>query len=153
MLTHIITATDIINFKVNYMLLLASHSYLNNSSKWLQSHIARNMLENQLRRLGIFGAEETISSHPNLDESYKICECLIKFQIIFFYIYIYICNLPCSYLHLLPSSLHGFIERESLDFISNWFSLISVGWPWGWYKYSIFRHSCSKRRLYQVFFP
>lgn len=32
------------------------------------------MLENQLRRLGIFGAEETINSHPNFDESFKICE-------------------------------------------------------------------------------
>ncbi|CAK9320819.1 unnamed protein product [Citrullus colocynthis] len=37
-----------------------------------QSMIARKMLESQLRRLGIFGAEETISSHPNLDESFKI---------------------------------------------------------------------------------
>ncbi|RDX73281.1 Phosphoinositide phosphatase SAC6, partial [Mucuna pruriens] len=37
-----------------------------------QSMIARNMLEYQLRRIGIFGAEETICSHPNLDESYKI---------------------------------------------------------------------------------
>ncbi|KAI4327832.1 hypothetical protein L6164_020249 [Bauhinia variegata] len=37
-----------------------------------QSMIGRNMLENQLRRLGIFGAEETISSHPNLDDKYKI---------------------------------------------------------------------------------
>lgn len=31
------------------------------------------MLECQLRRLGIFGAEETISSHPNFDEKFKIC--------------------------------------------------------------------------------
>ncbi|XP_044470799.1 phosphoinositide phosphatase SAC6-like [Mangifera indica] len=37
-----------------------------------QSMIARRMLEIQLRRIGIFGAEETISSHPNFDESYKI---------------------------------------------------------------------------------
>ncbi|TKY58358.1 Phosphoinositide phosphatase SAC7 [Spatholobus suberectus] len=37
-----------------------------------QSMIGRNMLEYQLRRLGIFGAEETICSHPNLDESFKI---------------------------------------------------------------------------------
>ncbi|XP_047149251.1 phosphoinositide phosphatase SAC7-like [Vigna umbellata] len=37
-----------------------------------QSMIGRNMLEFQLRRIGIFGAEETISSHPNLDDSYKI---------------------------------------------------------------------------------
>ncbi|CAL2274216.1 unnamed protein product [Prunus armeniaca] len=37
-----------------------------------QSMIARNMLEGQLRRLGIFAAEETISSHPNLDECFKI---------------------------------------------------------------------------------
>lgn len=40
----------------------------------LQSMIGRKMLENQLRRLGIFGAEETISSHPNFDENFKICE-------------------------------------------------------------------------------
>ncbi|KAI9109740.1 hypothetical protein K1719_019370 [Acacia pycnantha] len=37
-----------------------------------QIMIARNMLENQLRRLGVFGPEETISSHPNVDERYKI---------------------------------------------------------------------------------
>ncbi|XP_011658074.1 phosphoinositide phosphatase SAC7 isoform X1 [Cucumis sativus] len=37
-----------------------------------QSMIARKMMESQLRRLGIFAAEETISSHPNLDESFKI---------------------------------------------------------------------------------
>ncbi|XP_023003868.1 phosphoinositide phosphatase SAC7-like [Cucurbita maxima] len=37
-----------------------------------QSMIARKILESQLRRLGIFAAEETISSHPNLDDSFKI---------------------------------------------------------------------------------
>ncbi|KAL1288769.1 hypothetical protein HN51_057239 [Arachis hypogaea] len=37
-----------------------------------QSMIGRNMLEYQLRRLGVFGAEETISSHPNLDDKFKI---------------------------------------------------------------------------------
>ncbi|XP_042039090.1 phosphoinositide phosphatase SAC6-like isoform X2 [Salvia splendens] len=37
-----------------------------------QSTIARKMLEFQLRRLGIFEAEEIISSHPNFDNSFKI---------------------------------------------------------------------------------
>ncbi|KAL6507508.1 Fimbrin, actin-bundling protein [Orobanche gracilis] len=37
-----------------------------------QSMIARKMLEFQLRRLGVFDAEETISTHPNFDECYKI---------------------------------------------------------------------------------
>ncbi|GLT82535.1 hypothetical protein SLE2022_008990 [Rubroshorea leprosula] len=37
-----------------------------------QSMIGRRMLEIQLRRIGIFGAEETISSHPNFDDSFKI---------------------------------------------------------------------------------
>ncbi|KAL3845023.1 hypothetical protein ACJIZ3_002426 [Penstemon smallii] len=37
-----------------------------------QSMIARKMLEFQLRRLGVFSAEETISTHPNFDESFKI---------------------------------------------------------------------------------
>ncbi|KAM6540477.1 hypothetical protein CsatB_004924 [Cannabis sativa] len=37
-----------------------------------QSMIGRKMLECQLRRLGIFGADETISSHSNFDESFKI---------------------------------------------------------------------------------
>ncbi|GAV83044.1 Syja_N domain-containing protein [Cephalotus follicularis] len=37
-----------------------------------QSMIGRKMLEIQLRRIGIFGAEETISQHPNFDESFKI---------------------------------------------------------------------------------
>lgn len=32
------------------------------------------MLELQLRRIGVFSAEETISSHTNLDEKYKICK-------------------------------------------------------------------------------
>ncbi|KAK6922504.1 SAC domain [Dillenia turbinata] len=44
-----------------------------------QSMIARRMMETQLRRLGIFGPEETISVHPNLDEHFKICEYL-QFQ-------------------------------------------------------------------------
>ncbi|KAJ6928375.1 hypothetical protein NC652_012465 [Populus alba x Populus x berolinensis] len=37
-----------------------------------QSMIGRRMLEIQLRRIGVFGADETISSHTNFDESYKI---------------------------------------------------------------------------------
>lgn len=37
-----------------------------------QSMLGRRMLEFQLRRLGIFDAEESISTHPNLDESFKI---------------------------------------------------------------------------------
>ncbi|MCE3052274.1 Fimbrin, actin-bundling protein [Datura stramonium] len=37
-----------------------------------QSMLGRKMLEFQLRRLGTFDAEETISSHPNLDESFKL---------------------------------------------------------------------------------
>ncbi|XP_073027957.1 phosphoinositide phosphatase SAC7-like [Primulina eburnea] len=37
-----------------------------------QSMIARKMLEFQLRRLGVFSAEETIATHPNFDESFKI---------------------------------------------------------------------------------
>lgn len=40
---------------------------------YLQSMIARKMLEFQLRRLGVFDAEETISSHSNFDDSFKIC--------------------------------------------------------------------------------
>ena len=43
------------------------------------------MLESQLRRLGVFGAEETISSHPNFDESFKFCAYIhFLFQIICF---------------------------------------------------------------------
>ncbi|XP_050241554.1 phosphoinositide phosphatase SAC7-like [Quercus robur] len=37
-----------------------------------QSMIGRKMLEFQLRRLGVFGAEETISSHPKFDDSFKV---------------------------------------------------------------------------------
>ncbi|XP_059280908.1 phosphoinositide phosphatase SAC6-like [Lycium ferocissimum] len=37
-----------------------------------QSMLGRRMLEFQLRRLGVFDAEESISTHPNLDESFKI---------------------------------------------------------------------------------
>ena len=33
------------------------------------------MLEFQLRRIGAFGPEETISFHPNFDDNFKICEC------------------------------------------------------------------------------
>lgn len=36
--------------------------------------IGRKMLESQLRRIGVFVAEETISTHPNLNENFKICE-------------------------------------------------------------------------------
>ncbi|CAI0461949.1 unnamed protein product [Linum tenue] len=37
-----------------------------------QSMIGRKMLELQLRRIGVFAAEETISSHPNFDDVFKI---------------------------------------------------------------------------------
>ncbi|XP_059623332.1 phosphoinositide phosphatase SAC6-like [Cornus florida] len=37
-----------------------------------QSMIGRNMLEFQLRRIGVFSADETISTHPNFDERFKI---------------------------------------------------------------------------------
>ncbi|KAK8619110.1 hypothetical protein V6N13_133077 [Hibiscus sabdariffa] len=37
-----------------------------------QSMIARKMLELQLRSIGVFAAEEIISSHPNLDGSFRI---------------------------------------------------------------------------------
>lgn len=37
-----------------------------------QSMIARKMMEFQLRRIGVFDAEETIGSHPNFDENFKI---------------------------------------------------------------------------------
>ncbi|KNA04037.1 hypothetical protein SOVF_203410 [Spinacia oleracea] len=37
-----------------------------------QSMIGRKMLELQLRRIGVFGAEETISSHLKFDENFKI---------------------------------------------------------------------------------
>lgn len=37
-----------------------------------QSMIGRKMLESQLRRIGVFVAEETISTHPNLNENFKI---------------------------------------------------------------------------------
>ncbi|PSS00390.1 Phosphoinositide phosphatase [Actinidia chinensis var. chinensis] len=36
-----------------------------------QSMIGRKMLEFQLRRIGVFDAEESISSHPNFDENFK----------------------------------------------------------------------------------
>ncbi|XP_077219947.1 phosphoinositide phosphatase SAC6-like [Tasmannia lanceolata] len=36
-----------------------------------QSMIGRKMLESQLQEIGIFGAAETISAHPNFDESFK----------------------------------------------------------------------------------
>ncbi|XP_052191197.1 phosphoinositide phosphatase SAC7-like [Diospyros lotus] len=37
-----------------------------------QSMIGRKMLEFQLRRIGVFDAEESISTHPNFDENFKI---------------------------------------------------------------------------------
>ncbi|OAO90676.1 SACIB [Arabidopsis thaliana] len=37
-----------------------------------QSMIGRKLLELQLKRIGVFGAEETIRSHQNFDECYKI---------------------------------------------------------------------------------
>nr|GMD15018.1 phosphoinositide phosphatase SAC6-like [Ipomoea batatas] len=42
------------------------------------SMIGQKMLEFQLRRLGVFNAEETISKHPNLDENFKICKVEIQ---------------------------------------------------------------------------
>ncbi|XAR73686.1 Phosphatidylinositol-3,4-bisphosphate 4-phosphatase [Bertholletia excelsa] len=37
-----------------------------------QSMIGRKMMEFQLRRIGVFDAEESISAHPNFDESFKV---------------------------------------------------------------------------------
>ncbi|KAH9621513.1 hypothetical protein KSS87_003750 [Heliosperma pusillum] len=37
-----------------------------------QSMIGRKMLESQLRRIGVFAAEECISGHPNFDANFKI---------------------------------------------------------------------------------
>ncbi|KAK4780940.1 hypothetical protein SAY87_017046 [Trapa incisa] len=37
-----------------------------------QSMIGRKVLEWQLRRMGVFSAEETIESHPNFDDNFKI---------------------------------------------------------------------------------
>ncbi|GAB2223953.1 hypothetical protein Droror1_Dr00004698 [Drosera rotundifolia] len=37
-----------------------------------QSMIGRKMLEHQLKKIGVFDAKETISSHPNFDENFKI---------------------------------------------------------------------------------
>ncbi|KAL9270933.1 Phosphoinositide phosphatase SAC6-like protein [Drosera capensis] len=37
-----------------------------------QSMIGRKMLEHQLRKISVFDAKETISSHPNFDENFKI---------------------------------------------------------------------------------
>nr|DAD25082.1 TPA_asm: hypothetical protein HUJ06_026546 [Nelumbo nucifera] len=37
-----------------------------------QSMIGRKMLESQLQKMGVFSAGETISSHPNFDESFKV---------------------------------------------------------------------------------
>nr|GMC63930.1 phosphoinositide phosphatase SAC6-like [Ipomoea batatas] len=49
---------------------------MKNSTCGLSGHamsmIGQKMLEFQLRRLGVFNAEETISKHPNLDENFKI---------------------------------------------------------------------------------
>ncbi|PSS29959.1 Phosphoinositide phosphatase [Actinidia chinensis var. chinensis] len=37
-----------------------------------QSMIGQKILEFQLRRIGVFDAEESISSHPNFDDNFKI---------------------------------------------------------------------------------
>lgn len=38
---------------------------------------ARKMLESQLQRLGVFNVDETITGHPHLDQSFKICEYVL----------------------------------------------------------------------------
>lgn len=47
------------------------------SALW-QSMIGRKMLELQLRRLGIFDAGETISSHKHFDDCFKVCKFSIN---------------------------------------------------------------------------
>ncbi|KAL9251655.1 Phosphoinositide phosphatase SAC6-like protein [Drosera capensis] len=39
---------------------------------WMKSMIGRKMLQHQLRKISVFDAKETISSHPNFDENFKI---------------------------------------------------------------------------------
>lgn len=46
--------------------------------------IARKALESQLKQIGIFGSDDSISAYPYFDASYKICE--------------YICEVFCSLL-------------------------------------------------------
>lgn len=57
------------------LLVIVLFAHYHSAKLHLQSMIGRSMLEVQLRRIGIFGAEETINSHPNFDENFKICEC------------------------------------------------------------------------------
>lgn len=57
--------------------LIGCCSSMLHTSCQVQSMIGRKMLELQLKRIGVFGAEETISSHLNFDERYKICQFLI----------------------------------------------------------------------------
>jgi len=93
---------------------------LNNVLTDMQSMIGRTMLEFQLRRIGIFGAEETISSHPNLDDKYKICTCIANFQVT------HLCSIV-SYFHFKNFLLFRLFHRISnLDSLLTG-SIISVG--------------------------
>ncbi|GMP32152.1 hypothetical protein CsSME_00006042 [Camellia sinensis var. sinensis] len=45
-----------------------------NRTNVTQSMLGQKMLEFQLGRIGIFDAEESISTNPNFDDNFKICE-------------------------------------------------------------------------------
>jgi phosphatidylinositol 4-phosphatase len=36
--------------------------------------IGRKLLERQLQQVGVFGANEIISDHPDFDANYKVCK-------------------------------------------------------------------------------
>jgi hypothetical protein len=39
-----------------------------------QSMVGRKILESQLQRLGVLGANDTISNYPAFDADYKVCK-------------------------------------------------------------------------------
>ncbi|XWS33950.1 hypothetical protein CRYUN_Cryun22dG0126700 [Craigia yunnanensis] len=68
----VLTSTDYLHSLSSVPSIWLVLHFCNHANLSLPSMIVRKMLELKLRRIGVFAAEETISSHPNLDESFKI---------------------------------------------------------------------------------
>jgi len=54
---------------INNILTLVFETYI------LQSMIGRKIMESQLKKIGAFNANDSISAYPHFDRSFKICKC------------------------------------------------------------------------------
>jgi hypothetical protein len=93
--------------------------------------IGRKILEGQLQRIEVLGADDTISNHPAFDTNYKICEC-------------YLYHLTLGSWLLFSVSFYNQCCWSKLSHV------FSVGKSWRCNKHSVLWNSCSEGRFRSV---